>query len=128
MAVICGTPAPVTTRVVQIEPGPMPTLMASAPARASSKGQRAAGQREHQGGTGFGSWRAARAGSANARQFVDALEQSLKKPSLLRSLGVTRNGQRNGSGEDVVRPKTRIHLEQPNEAANQQTGRDQEYE
>ena len=27
MAVICGTPAPVTTRVVQMEPGPMPTLM-----------------------------------------------------------------------------------------------------
>ena len=26
MAVICGTPAPVTTRVVQIEPGPMPTF------------------------------------------------------------------------------------------------------
>ncbi len=24
-AVSCGTPAPVTTRVVQIEPGPMPT-------------------------------------------------------------------------------------------------------
>ena len=37
MAVICGMPAPVTTRVVQIEPGPMPTLMASAPARASSQ-------------------------------------------------------------------------------------------
>jgi len=26
MAVICGTPAPETTRVVQMEPGPMPTL------------------------------------------------------------------------------------------------------
>ena len=37
IAVICGTPAPVTTRVVQIDPGPMPTLMASAPARASSQ-------------------------------------------------------------------------------------------
>src|SRR5258708_7841050 len=37
MAVICGTPAPVTTRVVQMEPGPMPTLMPSAPARASSQ-------------------------------------------------------------------------------------------
>ncbi len=37
MAVICGTPAPVTMRVVQIDPGPMPTLMASAPARASSQ-------------------------------------------------------------------------------------------
>ena len=31
MAVICGTPAPVTMRVVQIEPGPMPTLTPSAP-------------------------------------------------------------------------------------------------
>ena len=31
MAVICGTPAPATTRVVQIEPGPMPTFTASAP-------------------------------------------------------------------------------------------------
>ncbi len=31
IAVICGTPAPVTTRVVQIDPGPMPTLMPSAP-------------------------------------------------------------------------------------------------
>ena len=25
-AVICGTPAPDTTRVVQMEPGPMPTF------------------------------------------------------------------------------------------------------
>ena len=31
-AVSCGTPTPATTRVVQIEPGPMPTLTASAPA------------------------------------------------------------------------------------------------
>ena len=31
-AVTCGTPTPVTTRVVQIEPGPTPTLTASAPA------------------------------------------------------------------------------------------------
>jgi hypothetical protein len=30
-AVICGTPTPVTTRVVQMEPGPMPTLTPSAP-------------------------------------------------------------------------------------------------
>jgi len=29
---ICGTPTPVTMRVVQMEPGPMPTLTASAPA------------------------------------------------------------------------------------------------
>ena len=36
MAVICGTPTPATTRVVQIEPGPMPTLTASAPALASA--------------------------------------------------------------------------------------------
>ncbi len=31
-ALICGTPTPATMRVVQIEPGPMPTLTASAPA------------------------------------------------------------------------------------------------
>ncbi len=31
IAVSCGTPTPATIRVVQIEPGPMPTLMASAP-------------------------------------------------------------------------------------------------
>src|SRR5699024_6702401 len=31
-AVICGTPTPATTRVVQIEPGPIPTLTTSAPA------------------------------------------------------------------------------------------------
>ncbi len=31
IAVSCGTPTPATMRVVQIEPGPMPTLMASAP-------------------------------------------------------------------------------------------------
>jgi hypothetical protein len=30
MAVICGTPTPATMRVVQIEPGPMPTLTPSA--------------------------------------------------------------------------------------------------
>ena len=35
IAVICGTPTPATMRVVQIEPGPMPTLIASAPASAS---------------------------------------------------------------------------------------------
>ena len=32
MAVICGTPMPATTRVVQMEPGPMPTFTTSAPA------------------------------------------------------------------------------------------------
>ncbi len=32
IAVSCGMPTPATTRVVQIEPGPMPTLTASAPA------------------------------------------------------------------------------------------------
>src|SRR5207249_1011357 len=31
IAVTCGTPTPVTTRVVQIEPGPTPTLTASTP-------------------------------------------------------------------------------------------------
>ena len=36
MAVSCGTPTPATIRVVQIEPGPMPTLMASAPASISA--------------------------------------------------------------------------------------------
>jgi len=30
-AVSCGTPTPATTRVVQIEPGPMPTFTTSAP-------------------------------------------------------------------------------------------------
>ena len=32
MAVSWGTPTPATTRVVQIDPGPMPTLTPSAPA------------------------------------------------------------------------------------------------
>ena len=32
MAVTCGTPMPATTRVVQIEPGPTPTLTPSTPA------------------------------------------------------------------------------------------------
>jgi len=32
IAVICGTPTPVTIRVVQIEPGPIPTLTALQPA------------------------------------------------------------------------------------------------
>ena len=35
-AVSCGTPTPATIRVVQIEPGPMPTLIASAPASTSA--------------------------------------------------------------------------------------------
>jgi len=35
-AVICGTPTPATTRVVQIEPGPIPTLTASTPAATRS--------------------------------------------------------------------------------------------
>src|SRR5690554_1920793 len=34
MAVSWGTPTPATTRVVQMEPGPMPTFTASAPASA----------------------------------------------------------------------------------------------
>ena len=37
-AVICGTPMPATTRVVQMEPGPMPTLTQSAPASISAFG------------------------------------------------------------------------------------------
>ncbi len=36
IAVSCGTPTPATIRVVQIEPGPMPTLIASAPASISA--------------------------------------------------------------------------------------------
>ena len=36
MAVICGTPTPVTTRVVQIEPGPIPTFTASTPRSTSA--------------------------------------------------------------------------------------------
>ena len=36
-AVIWGSPMPVTTRVVQIEPGPMPTFTASAPASTSAR-------------------------------------------------------------------------------------------
>src|SRR5215472_7082812 len=36
MAVNCGTPAPVTTRVVQIDPGPMPTFKPSTPSEINS--------------------------------------------------------------------------------------------
>src|SRR5215470_395053 len=36
MAVICGTPTPATMRVVQIEPGPIPTLTPSAPCSTSA--------------------------------------------------------------------------------------------
>ena len=36
-AVICGTPMPATTRVVQMEPGPMPTFTQSAPASISAR-------------------------------------------------------------------------------------------
>ena len=36
IAVICGMPIPAIIRVVQIEPGPIPTLTASTPAFASS--------------------------------------------------------------------------------------------
>ena len=36
-AVSCGTPTPATMRVVQMEPGPMPTLTASAPASTSMR-------------------------------------------------------------------------------------------
>ncbi|KAE8972338.1 hypothetical protein PF011_g25674 [Phytophthora fragariae] len=35
-AVICGTPTPATTLVVQIDPGPMPTFTTSAPASISA--------------------------------------------------------------------------------------------
>src|SRR5436309_1765269 len=40
MAVICGTPTPLTIRVVQMAPGPMPTLTPSAPASAVLAGMR----------------------------------------------------------------------------------------
>ena len=36
-AEICGTPMPVTIRVVQIEPGPIPTFTASAPASRNAR-------------------------------------------------------------------------------------------
>jgi len=36
MDVNCGTPQPVTIRVIHIEPGPTPTLIPSAPARIKS--------------------------------------------------------------------------------------------
>ena len=37
IAVTCGTPMPATTRVVQMEPGPMPTFTQSAPASNSAR-------------------------------------------------------------------------------------------
>ena len=37
LAVIYGTPAPATTRVVQMAPGPMPTLIPSTPALIRSR-------------------------------------------------------------------------------------------
>jgi hypothetical protein len=37
IAVSCGTPTPATIRVVQIEPGPIPTFTASAPAPISAR-------------------------------------------------------------------------------------------
>src|SRR5580698_7350310 len=37
IALICGTPTPAMTRVVQIDPGPMPTFTASAPCLTRSK-------------------------------------------------------------------------------------------
>src|ERR1035438_2341657 len=37
IAVSCGTPAPETTRVVQIDPGPIPTLMPSTPSEINSQ-------------------------------------------------------------------------------------------
>jgi hypothetical protein len=37
IAVSCGTPTPATMRVVQIEPGPIPTFTASAPASISAR-------------------------------------------------------------------------------------------
>ena len=37
IAEICGTPTPVTILVVQIDPGPIPTFIASAPALIKSK-------------------------------------------------------------------------------------------
>ena len=37
IAVICGTPTPATIRVVQIDPGPIPTFTASAPASISAR-------------------------------------------------------------------------------------------
>jgi hypothetical protein len=43
MAVSCGTPTPVTTRVVQMLPGPIPTLTASAPRSSSARAPPARG-------------------------------------------------------------------------------------
>ena len=37
IALTCGTPTPATIRVVQIEPGPIPTLTPSAPASTKAK-------------------------------------------------------------------------------------------
>src|SRR5213083_2483910 len=47
MAVICGTPTPVTTRVVQIEPGPTPTFTASTPRSTSARAPGVAVRRVH---------------------------------------------------------------------------------
>ncbi len=43
IAVICGTPVPVTMRVVQIDPGPIPTLTPSTPASARATAAAAGG-------------------------------------------------------------------------------------
>src|ERR1035437_7747577 len=54
MAVTCGTPTPATTRVVQIEPGPTPTLMPSAPASWDAGCADRAGTHTHLDASGAG--------------------------------------------------------------------------
>src|SRR3954464_11778074 len=75
MAVICGTPTPATTRVVQMEPGPMPTFTASAPASQRAAGPvpplPAAGPRLAEG-------RGRLAGSHVAGHDLDSLEGALQ--------------------------------------------------
>ena len=71
MAVICGTPTPLITRVVQIDPGPIPTFTASAPAAIRSL--------------------AAFAGCHVSRDDVDF-------PSFLDLLGPSRSRSSNGRG------------------------------
>src|SRR3569832_1285009 len=67
MAVTWGTPTPATTRVVQIDPGPMPTFTTSAPAFASATAASAVAMLPAVGGAVGGGGRGAAAAAGAGR-------------------------------------------------------------
>ena len=111
-AVSCGTPTPVTTRVVQIDPGPTPTFTASTPRSTSARGAFArrdvAGDELHVGKASRAVGRRAQHAFAVPVRGVDDEHVDARIDERARAIHVIRRADRRGDAQAAVLVLVRV--------------------